>query len=270
MPSVALLCCWALTSQAQQLAIRRYDVSDGLAHNTVIAIHQDKQGYIWFGTFEGLSRFDGYRFVNYGVADGLGHVITGDISEDRQGRLWVATNGGVARLVDADAQVAGRAVRRKFISFKVGATLGANRVNRLLFDARGDLWCATDVGLYRARADDSPKFETIIRDGWVHAVLDDRRGRLWFGVDNELIEVRGRQIINHGRVGASKYAPITDIIEDRQGKLWLSSHVGVFEFTPPADADTRGVWRQLAIKLNPTARVHRAARRCERRAVAGR
>jgi signal transduction histidine kinase/ligand-binding sensor domain-containing protein len=257
MPSMALLFCWALTSQAQQLAIRRYDVSDGLAHNTVIAIHQDKQGYIWFGAFEGLSRFDGYRFVNYGVADGLGHVMINDISEDRQGRLWVATNGGgVARLVDADAQVAERMPHQKFISFKVGATLGANKVNRLLFDARGDLWCATDAGVYRARGGGNGlEFEVVIRDGVADAVLEDRRGRLWFGVHNELIEVRGRQMINHGRVGAFQRTLITDIIEDRQGKLLLSSYAGLFEFTPSADADTGGVWRQLSIKLNPTERV---------------
>ncbi|MGH9847559.1 MAG: hypothetical protein ACREEM_53395 [Blastocatellia bacterium] len=44
--------------------------ADGLAHNTVISTHQDKKGYVWLSTFEGLSRFDGYHFVNYG-ADGV-------------------------------------------------------------------------------------------------------------------------------------------------------------------------------------------------------
>ena len=41
------------------------DVPDGLAQGTVQAIHQDAKGNLWFGTFEGLSRFDGYRFSNY-------------------------------------------------------------------------------------------------------------------------------------------------------------------------------------------------------------
>src|SRR5215470_7943603 len=59
---------------AQQLSVRHYDVSDGLAHSHVGAIHQDRKGYLWFGTREGLSRFDGYRFTNYGERDGLGHV----------------------------------------------------------------------------------------------------------------------------------------------------------------------------------------------------
>jgi ligand-binding sensor domain-containing protein len=90
---------------AQQLSMRRYDVADGLAHGHVGAIYQDRKGYLWFGSWEGLSRFDGYRFTNYGVRDGLGHPIINDITEDRRGRLWVATNGGgVSRLIDDPAE----------------------------------------------------------------------------------------------------------------------------------------------------------------------
>jgi ligand-binding sensor domain-containing protein len=52
---VALL-LGALNVSAQKLSLRHYDVPDGLAHGTVQAIHQDAKGYLWFGTFEGLSR----------------------------------------------------------------------------------------------------------------------------------------------------------------------------------------------------------------------
>src|SRR5262249_34954844 len=112
---------------AQQLSIRHYDVSDGLAHSHVTAIHQDAKGNLWFATWEGLSRFDGYRFTNYGPRDGLGDPIINAIAEDQQGRLWVATNGGgVARLIDdpqasSSAQAEpGHGVRRKFVSFRTG------------------------------------------------------------------------------------------------------------------------------------------------------
>src|SRR5262245_25443306 len=96
-----LLLLTALPVCAQRLSVRHYDVSDGLAHSRVGAIHQDRKGYIWFGTSEGLSRFDGYRFTNYSERDGLGHILINDIAEDRQGRHWFGTNGGgVARLID--------------------------------------------------------------------------------------------------------------------------------------------------------------------------
>jgi len=98
--ALALLLGVPLVS-AQKLSLRHYDVPDGLAQGTVQAIHQDAKGYLWFGTLEGLSRFDGYRFTNYDTRDGLGHVIVNAIAEDRQGHLWVGTNGGgVSRLLD--------------------------------------------------------------------------------------------------------------------------------------------------------------------------
>src|SRR5262245_47592470 len=131
--SAALLLLVALPVCAQQLSVRHYDVSDGLAHSHVTAIHQDRKGYLWFGTWEGLSRFDGYRFTNYGERDGLGHVVVNDIAEDRRGRLWVGTNGGgVACLIDDPREIsssdpvksapAGSApgMRRKFVNFRVG------------------------------------------------------------------------------------------------------------------------------------------------------
>src|SRR5215813_1978227 len=123
--TVWLLFLTALPARAQQLSVRRYDVSDGLAHSHVAAIHQDRKGYLWFGTWEGLSRFDGYRFTNYGERDGLGHVIINDITEDRHGRLWVATNGGgVAMLLDDPRETL---TSGPFKSAGVGAAPGASR-----------------------------------------------------------------------------------------------------------------------------------------------
>src|SRR5438128_5316190 len=123
---------------AQQLPIRRYDLRDGLAHSRVISSHQDPKGYLWFGTWEGLSRFDGYRFVNYGTSDGLENSLINDVAEDRDGHLWVATHsGGVARLIDdpreqfstqAAAQLSNATTRQKFLSYKIGESREANTV----------------------------------------------------------------------------------------------------------------------------------------------
>ncbi len=73
---IAILACSSLVllsrtheGLAQRLSFHHYNVGDGLAHLRVTSIHQDKKGYLWLGTWEGLSRFDGYRFVNYGTRD---------------------------------------------------------------------------------------------------------------------------------------------------------------------------------------------------------
>lgn len=252
--------CFAIPVCAQQLSIRRYNISDGLAHGTVTSIYQDAKGYLWFSTFEGLSRFDGYRFANYDTRDGLGHPITNHVTEDLQGRLWVATNGGgVARLLDeppsvgASQAAAQRTGGNKFVSFPVGDTPESNHVNRMLFDSEQTLWCLTDGGLYRAAlTDPNLKFTAVAsRKRGAFKALADRRGRLWFGVANELIEVRQNQIINHGPVGGASDDSITGIIEDRQGRLLVASERGLFEFVPPAAIEQRGQWGQLPLALTP-------------------
>ena len=73
MLALFLLC--AMVVSAQQLSLRRYDASDGLAHGIITSIYQDAKGYLWFSTFEGLSRFDGYGFTTYDTRDGLSHPI---------------------------------------------------------------------------------------------------------------------------------------------------------------------------------------------------
>jgi ligand-binding sensor domain-containing protein len=246
--SLAVLLAGA--ARAEQLPIRTYTVADGLAHGTVMSIYQDRKGFLWFGTYEGLSRFDGYGLVNYDRRDGLPHVFINHITEDRQGRLWVATNGGgVARLVEHSRENGGA----KFVSFNIREpndplVKRTNYVNRMVFDARGNLWCLTDSGLYRAVVEDSQlQFEAIIEmitnDSF--ATLEDADGRLWFGIGDELVEFRGSEIIHHGSIdGASNSTIITGIARDRGGRLLVANASRVSEFVPPSPGKPRGEWRQ--------------------------
>src|SRR5215475_13708229 len=262
--SAALLLLVAPPVCAQRLSVRRYDVSDGLAHGHVNAIHQDRKGYIWFGTWEGLSRFDGYRFTNYSERDGLGHIFVNDIAEDRQGRLWVGTNGGgVARLIDdpregpsSHESASAPSVRRKFVNFRVGDSPGSNRVNALLFDADDNLWLATDAGLYRAAAgqDRDLKFEPVVpyRGEWIAvSAFADRHGRLWFGVGKDLIEVVQGEIIKYGREDGVGRHNVMDVVEDQQGRLLVANEHEVFEFIAPPDGRSRGQWRPFPLAIAP-------------------
>src|SRR2546428_8399239 len=83
-------------SFGQQLPLKHYNVEDGLGHSIVGAIYQDRRGYMWFGTADGVSRFDGYRFVTYTKDDGMESNVVTSITEDQQGRLWIGTTAGIA------------------------------------------------------------------------------------------------------------------------------------------------------------------------------
>lgn len=259
---------WASGARAtaQQLSIRHYDVSNGLAHSHVSAIHQDAKGYLWLATWEGLSRFDGYRFSNYDQRDGLGDPIVNAIAEDRTGHLWVGTNGGgVARLVDDPHSLSSdpSTPRPKFISFRVSDSSLANRVNALVFDSQDNLWCATDGGLYRAAAGQETdlKFEAVVSESVeMDAVFADSRGRLWFGMPNALLEIAQGQIIKYesADTDVARHS-IKDITEDREGRLLVANEREIFEFQPPPDNNQRGNWHQLPLSFKPHQGIHAIA-----------
>jgi ligand-binding sensor domain-containing protein len=250
----------------QQLSIRHYDVSNGLAHSHVSAIHQDAKGYLWLATWEGLSRFDGYRFSNYDQRDGLGDPIINAIAEDRMGHLWVGTNGGgVARLIDDPHSPSSDSStpRPKFISFRVGDSSLSNRVNSLVFDSRNNLWCATDGGLYRAFIGQETElnFEAVVSESVeMDAAFADSHGRLWFGMPNALLEIAQGQIIKYesADTDVARHS-IKDITEDRQGRLLVANEREIFEFQPPPDNNRRGSWQPLPLSFKPHQGIHAIA-----------
>ena len=241
---------------AQQLSTRRYDVPDGLAHGLVAAIHQDRQGYLWFATHEGLSRFDGYQFTNYGVRDGLGSFIVNTVQEDRRGRIWVGTNGGgVARLQnDPAARSADAKGQQTFVAFRVGESGDANQVNRILFDAEGSLWCVTDAGLYRSVGSiDEPTFRRVlpgVTPLFRQAAYEDAKGRLWFGLREQLVEYDHGAMSRHvPRTHEPRPHEIVQVLEDDRGRLLAVDSYGVYELIESSGEAPR--WRPLPIRMTP-------------------
>ena len=86
-----------LACRAEQLPVKRYTTADGLAGNRVECILRDSHGFLWFGTTEGLSRFDGYQFTNFTAAQGLPASSVNQIIETRSGVYWIATGRGPCR-----------------------------------------------------------------------------------------------------------------------------------------------------------------------------
>ena len=249
----AALLLTAAPALAQRLPFRHYGVRDGLAHDRVTTLYADGQGYLWLGTVEGLSRFDGYRFVSYGAADGIEHQIVNAVTEDRQGRLWVATNGaGVARLLDDPAE--GRTGAKKFRRYSLGAEF-ADRVNAFVFDSEDTLWCATDLGLYRApRGEgDARRFERVEPFGPAAndmAALVDPGGRVWLSLVEELF-----QFAAGARHRYRFPAPIRSLAQGAAGQVWLATERGLYSFAAPSRAGERGEWEPVSVELGPAQRL---------------
>ena len=242
-----IIALWSSLTAAEHLPVKNYTVTDGLSHNLIQRIFQDSKGFLWLGTGEGLSRFDGYGFTNYGRADGFGNDFVNDVTADRNGRLWAAKNGGgVSRLIDEPIEAAKTQTNQKFISFNIadgGKKNYANWVNRIVFDADNRLWCVTDAGLFRAKnlevADND--FELItsgIQPITQNAAFSDSSGRLWFGVDHKIVSIAdGRKTTFEVATDAVQF------VETEGGRILAATVQDIYEFV-----ETEKNWRKIALR----------------------
>jgi ligand-binding sensor domain-containing protein len=118
---------------AQNIMLKNYTVQDGLAGNHIRCIYQDSDGFMWFGTAEGLSKYDGYRFANYTTSNGLGFDYINDIYEISPLKLMIAENDGTTEFIDHDkitpATGAGKAVVNKIFKTNSGTLLAPTDYN---------------------------------------------------------------------------------------------------------------------------------------------
>jgi len=154
--AVCLACALMLedATQAERLSIKTYTSAQGLAHSYVPRIFRDPQGFLWFCTPDGLSRFDGQNFTTYGLDDGLSFPEFTYFLRTSDGAYWVATNGsGVCKFnYSESARSVSVSVKEKskrlFTTYQVGDTQASNRVNVLYEDKEGRLWAGSDGGLF--------------------------------------------------------------------------------------------------------------------------
>ena len=195
---------------------RSWQTKDGLPQNTVYAITQTRDGYLWVGTGGGLARFDGLHFRTFGVQEGLRSVQISALVEDRQGVLWVGTRGGglsrfengrfttlssaegVPEMVEAlAADDAGRlwiGTPSGLVEYRNGKArfLGAGdglprmHVNALLNDSKGCLWVSVLMeGLYRGtNGAFVPLEKTAATPGGVYTLFEDKEHSIWAGSGN--------------------------------------------------------------------------------------
>ncbi|MFZ1392426.1 MAG: two-component regulator propeller domain-containing protein, partial [Dokdonella sp.] len=142
----------AQTPAAKYLNFSLITISDGLSQGMVTCMLQDHFGFMWFGTKDGLNRYDGFKFVVY-RHDANDNTTIADnfikaIYEDNAGRLWVGTAGRGADMFDRSTET--------FFHFehdeKNNASLSDNRVNKITGDRFGNIWVSTYNGLNKIAA----------------------------------------------------------------------------------------------------------------------
>jgi ligand-binding sensor domain-containing protein len=209
------------------LPIRPYTTADGLAADHVYNIVVDSHGFVWFCTPEGLSRFDGYRFVSFGVAEGLPSRSVQALLETRSGEYLVGTARGVCYF---HAQRGGSVCT----TYLPGDKPDQNYVTALFQDSGGRIWCGTYAGLFEALPGHKFRRQSLSAPapGWNRVMVtdlrDDAGGRLWvassYGIYVIGIDGRVEHITNKDGL---PYDMVNALLRDRRGRVWAATSAGL-------------------------------------------
>ena len=233
-----LLTTRALASSAH---FSRLSVEDGLSQSSVESIAEDQFGFLWFGTQEGLNRFDGYDFVVYQPSAKPGHLRDGfirSITPDDRGNLWVGTTSGLQHL---------DVTTGRFSDSVTPAGVGV-RLNTVRLASDGRIWFGgRDGGLWTVAPTRGSTAQLVTIDGIgsaaaVTAVAAGDDGKLWIAADGRLFDL---QISDDGEATPSvratpvvRDAGVIRVIHREGGHLWLGRDAAVVSFDPATGATT--------------------------------
>lgn len=238
----AALCLLAAvgTLDAQEFGHQTWQAENGLPQNTVHAILQTRDGFLWVGTEGGLARFDGIQFAVYSTQNtpALRSNHIRSLAESPDGSLWITTAAGVTRFTHGQFINSGAgqpdATRDDTPdSFKnsTAKTLGLNlnKINALYRDRTGTLWVGTETGLARViggraaplEPADSFSGQTIL------AITQDREGDLWVGTEsNGLGILRPEKFTTFTKQDGLGDDWVRCVLEDRSGAVWIGTDSG--------------------------------------------
>lgn len=242
------LCSAFGSASARKGGIYRHLNSDnGLSQSGVTAIAQDSTGFMWFGTFNGINRYDGRRIKQYKMGNNPAHLRSFfiiNMMTDSRNNIWVATNSGIGiydRSNDEflDAQTV----------YSFPGQLGhLDQTESIIEDLRGKIWVASTTGLLKL----DPKTKTAVRvvpifDAGIETFLDtkikiieeSRPGVFYFASQNMLFEYTEKDnratkltaLYKSGKSGIEDR--IQDICVDHQGTVWMGTLFGkAYKYLP--------------------------------------
>ncbi len=233
---VVVMVLWqSVAAQSFQPYFRNIRLDNGLSHNVVNCVLEDRRGFLWFGTEDGLNRYDGKFFTvfrsevagDFGLS---GNIIT-DLYEDKNGVLWIATaEGGLIKYTYTAP--AGKQFRHYMHNANDSESIPENNVIKIVEDNQGYLWLATGSSFVVRFNKHTGKFDTPVRHGArsiLSLALADH-DTLWVGdADGGLLRIHTPTLHYtenepYQRTNANlPNASITALFAARNGQLWFGS-----------------------------------------------
>ncbi|TJZ62178.1 response regulator [Sphingobacterium olei] len=235
-------------SFAQEIGIASVRIEQELPSLTVNQIFQDREGFIWFATAQGFSRFDAFNLLNFRLKNSEGNVIADQnitSVNEIEGALLLATQSGLYILDKKSYKV------RPFPD----QTLENANITTIHIDKESNIWIGTFNAIHVYRPDLSlkkkythdPNNKNTIPSGTVNTVFEDSRGNIWMGIWGAGLFKLNKNVdrfISYPKLG-SRNNPFR-ILEDDHGQLWIVTWGdGLFLFNPD---DPKAIYQEILIK----------------------
>ncbi len=238
-------------------------VEDGLPDSTVFSIVQDRTGFIWFGTTNGIARYDGYEFRLFQHDPNNIQTISsnnaGNLFVDSRNRLWIGTFGGGLNRIDLNS---GELTVFPYTGDTDEIRVSEN-VQTLFEDRDGTVWIGTANGLFNITSDDrisfyghDPDDTSSLSHPRVWDILQATDGSYWVGTSNGLSQLKPGQtgFTNHYLPAEIQTEDSADefrtLLQDRSGNIWIGSSTGLHSFDPVSQEFRRYTPHDSGIKIN--------------------
>ncbi|MEO0470614.1 MAG: two-component regulator propeller domain-containing protein [Bacteroidota bacterium] len=232
----------SLIGQPIRMPFETFTIEDGLSQSTVRCMLQDRHGYLWFGTEDGLNRFDGYEIRVFRRSGTDPRSLVDNwincLLEDTEGRIWIGTQAGLSVFLPA---------KEEFVSFRQRDSVGLKRDNFTAVRQApdGQIWCIANYGLHRVILAEKPsdwRFEVVnIPFAWkqqkrntgsLYDLHIDPDNRLWLAAYGNPRDTLVGGLICYDPISGSmqRIQPHADFKIDHQvhrlmpeanGKLWV-------------------------------------------------
>ncbi|MEO6721025.1 MAG: two-component regulator propeller domain-containing protein [Ferruginibacter sp.] len=217
-------------SQKQNLKFEHLDINAGLSQNHIMCILQDSRGFMWFGTRDGLNKYDGYKVTGYKNdpkgSNSISNNYISAIMEDAKGIIWIGTRGGGLNRYDRETN--------KFKSFKNIAkdpnSISNDLITGLNKDSEGNLWICTENGLNFFNPGTNKFIKYNIN---AKTVIEDSRHNILIGTYDNGLSIFDKKtktftafhnVKNDNSSISNNYVPV--IFEDSKHRLWVGTNGG--------------------------------------------
>ena len=234
-----LLIVLNLVSSSQSRRFSHLTSEDGISQSEVYSFLKDSKGFVWFGTIDGLNKYDGYNIkvynTNKNAPHGLSNNTVRSLVEDHLGRIWIGTNVGL-NMYDPETEI--------FYQIAIESSENNKNVVWSLLIYEGQLFVGTNSGLWTSNIETNnfKKIEANFRkiknlNSSIRSLKKSRNGGIWILAETKLLRIEPQKSniepVLIDEFHFTEFGPGVDIAEDFSGNMWIAmTRDGLIRYNP--------------------------------------